>query len=241
VAYQQNEMFGMLNFFPVPVPLPPTFSEIWYGYPDMAVDTCKEVYPSSVSLATNQNAPDAGDVTLEGPSGSMSFTNLMGSGMYVSIMNPPSLFVPVSTYTLRGTGGQIPAFSKQVMSPGEIKNLNPNVASTSPFVIDRSQPFTIKWESVSDGYPIQLYLEQQDQPEYPRMIWFCKVNDDGEFAVPQSVLANFGPTVEPFPTEDWRDKIALSRQRITTMDVQGAVGPVLTGFDSGWYANVRFE
>lgn len=235
-----DDFVGMVNFFPVAAPAPPTLAEVWYDYPEMAIDTCKRVYPSSVGVGSNVLPPSAGTISLEGPNGSITLTSLMGAS-YLSIWNDVSKFVPNSTYTLKATGAQIEPFEVPLLSPGEITALTPNPVGPDPFVIDRSQPFTLQWESIPDGRTIQLYLRQKDSPETEEWIFMCKMEDDGEFTIPTDILQNFGATVPPFVTEEWRDKIELRRATYTSFEPQGAMGPIMTGFESGWYGNVEFQ
>lgn len=234
-----NDFVGMVNFFPIAVPLPPAFADAWNGFPDHAMDTCKEIYPSSVSLSTNVEPPDAGHLELAGPNGSIGMDPFMG--MYLSIWNPGEIYVPVSDYTLTASGGEIPPFQQTIRSAGDIPSLNPDIIAVRPFVVSRAQPLSLKWESVPDGGPIYIFFEQQDQPEWLRSTWMCKALDDGDFEVPLAVLQFFGPTVEPFPTEDWRDKLSLRRWRYGAFTPPGAAGPILTAMESGWYADIRFE
>ena len=240
VDVHSDDFIGMVNFFPVAAPVPPTLSEAWNDYPEMDMDSCKRVYPSSIGVASNVLPPSAGTITLEGPNGSITLTDVMGAS-YLSIWNDVSKFVPNSTYTLKATGAQIEPFEVPLLSPGEITSLTPNPVGPDPFAIDRSQPFLLKWSSIPDGRPIYLYMRQKDSPETEEWIYMCKVTDDGEFEVPTSVLSNFGATVPPFVGEEWRDKLELRRQNFTSFEPQGAMGPILTGFESGWYANVEFQ
>ena len=237
-----EDFVGMVTFFPVPVPVPPTLQEVWDDFPDMPMDTCKRVYPSSVGLSTNIDPPNAGELTFTGPNGSISLSMLMGIGMYMSIWNDPAKYVPMSDYTLSATGGpQIPAFEVPYFSPGQITSLTPDITATTPFMIDRSQDLPIAWESIPDGRPIYLTFTQQDNPEMTEWMWMCKMTDDGEFTVPAQVLGDFGVTVQPFPSEQWRDKMDLRRWHYSSFEVEGAVGPIISAFESGWYADVQFQ
>ena len=238
-THDANDMGGMVNFFPIPVPLPPTFADAWNDFPAHPMDTCERVYPSSVGLSTNITPPSAGEVSLEGPNGSFTLSELMG--MYIAIWQSPDLFVPNTTYTIKATGGAIAPFQQPIQSPGEITVLNPDVSGANPFAINRYQDFTLTWSSVPDGRPLFLFFEQQDQPEQERWIFMCKITDDGSFTVPSSILQNFGPTVTPFPTEEWRDKFQLRRWHYSSFHPNGAVAPVLTAFETGWYGNIEFQ
>ena len=238
-----NDFIGMVNFFPVPVPMPPTMADVWQDFPALAMDACMQVYPSSVGLSTTEAPPNAGVLTLVGPTGqtAMTLNMLQGVGMYLSVLNGPDGFAPMSHYVLHGAGGTIPQFDRPLFSPGEITSLDPDLTTPSPYPISRTGGFTLKWASVPDGRPIYLFLNQQDQPEYPETIFMCKVKDDGEFTIPASVLANFDPTVTPFPGERWRDKIALRRWHYGSFEVPNGAGPILTAFESGWFADVTFQ
>lgn len=240
VDVHSDDFVGMVNFFPVAAPVPPTLAEVWNDFPEMDMDSCKRVYPSSVGVASNILPPSAGTITLEGPAGSITLTNLMGAS-YMSIWNDVSKFVPNSTYMLKATGAQIEPFEIPLLSPGLLTSLTPNPVGPNPFPIPRGEPFLLQWESIPDGRPIYLYLRQKDSPETEEWTYMCKLTDDGEFAVPTSVLSNFGATVPPFVTEEWRDKLELRRSTYTSFEPQGAMGPILTGFESGWYANVEFQ
>jgi hypothetical protein len=55
------------------------------------------------------------------------------------------------------------------------------------------------------------------------------------------MLGDFGVTIEPFPTEEWRDNMALRRWHYTSFEVPGGVGPIISAFESGWYADVKFQ
>ena len=235
-----NDFIGMVNLFPVPVPLPPNFSDVWYGSPSVPVDTCLQVYPSSVGVSSNILPPSPGDLSLEGPNGTMTLSPIMDA-MYLSIWNDVGMFQPVTTYTFKATGGQIEAFEQPLLSPGEVTTLTPDVTAQKPFPIARNQPFTLTWLSVPDGNPLFLYFRQQDSPESYEYLWMCKVEDDGAFTVPANVLPNFGSTVEPWVGEDWRDGIELRRARYSSFFPEGAVGPIIVAFESGWFAEVRFQ
>lgn len=238
-----NDFIGMVNFFPVPVPVPPTLAVGWNDFPDMAMDTCEQIYPSSVGLSTSIAPPSAGVMTLLGPAGdtAMTLNMLQGVGMYLSIWNNPDSFVPMSHYVLHAPGAQIGAFDVPLFSPGEIKTLDPDITTPSPFPVSRSQPFLMKWTSVPDGRPIYIFMVQQDNPEFTEMDWMCKVTDDGEFAIPQTMLQSFGPTVTPFPGEKWRDKLQLRRWHYSTFTPPNAAGPILTSFESGWYSDIELQ
>lgn len=238
-----DDFDGMVNFFPIPVPVPPTLADVWNDFPGLAMDACEVVYPSSVGLSTNIDPPNAGVLSLVGPTGqtAMTLNMLAGFGMYFSALNPPEGFVPDSEYTLKATGGSIGAFEHKLESPGEITAMTPDITTTIPFPIDRTQPLHLEWNSVPDGRPIYLFLSQQDQVDYPEAIWMCKLADDGSFDVPLEMLQSFGPTVTPFPTETWRDKLALRRWKYGSFTPPNAVGPVITAMESGWYADVQFQ
>jgi hypothetical protein len=147
----------------------------------------------------------------------------------------------MSDYTLRATGGQIPAFEVPYFSPGELTSITPDPTASTPFVINRAQPLPLTWESIPDGRPVYLTFTQQDFPEMTPWMWMCKMTDDGAFEVPLAVVQDFGATVEPFPTEEWRDTMDLRRYHYGSFVVPGAVGPMLSAFESGWYADVRFQ
>lgn len=70
----------------------------------------------AVGLASNIASPRAGDVTFQGPNGSLSLTPLMGMGMYMSIWNDANKYVPMSDYVLKATGAQIGAFETHKIS-----------------------------------------------------------------------------------------------------------------------------
>jgi len=236
-----EDFVGMVMFFPVPVPVPPTLQEVWDDFPDMAMDSCKRVYPSSVGLSTNMDPPNAGEVTLEGPNGSLTLSMMMGIGMYMSIWNDPAKYVPMSDYTLRATGGTLPAFEIPYYSPGQITSVTPDITATTPFVISRSAPMPIAWESIPDGRPIFLTITQQDNPEMTEWMWMCKMEDDGAFEIPLVMLQDFGSTVPVFPGEQWRDKIDLRRWHYSSFEVPGAAGPIISAFESGWYADIEIH
>lgn len=236
-----EDFTGMVNFFPVPVPVPPTLAEVWSDFPDMPIDTCKRIYPSSVGLATNIDPPNAGDITLQGPNGDISLSMMMGVGMYLSIWNDPNKFVPLSEYTLHATGGQIGAFQIPFHSPGQITAVTPDITANTPFSIPRDASLPIEWESIPDGRPIYLFFTQQDSPDQDEWTWMCKLTDDGAFEVPVAVLQDFGATVPPFATEQWRDNMSLRRWHYSSFEVNGGTGPIISAFESGWYADVQFE
>jgi hypothetical protein len=238
-----NDFIGMVNFFPMPVPVPPALADVWDDFPALAMDACEQIYPSSVGFSTSQEPPNAGTLTLVGPTGqtAMTLNMLQGVGMYLSVLNGPDGFAPMSNYVLHAAGGVIPSFDRPLFSPGEITSLDPDITATSPFPITRADGLQLKWASVPDGRPIYLFLTQQDQVDYPETDFMCKVADDGDFTIPADVLANFGPTVTPFPGERWRDKIQLRRWHYGTFEVPNGVGPIITAFESGWYADVNFQ
>ena len=240
VDVNSNDFVGMVNLFPVPAPVPPALGDAWNDFPNHPIDTSERVYPSSVSVASNILPPDPGQLTLEGPNGDLTLTSIMGAS-YLSIWNDVNKFVPLTTYTFRATGNQVEPFAEPLLSPGEITSLTPNPVGPNPFPILRSQPFTLTWTSIPDGRPIYLYMTQKDTPEMTEWTWMCKMTDDGEFTVPTSMLQDFGATVPPFVTEEWRDKLQLRRANYGSFEPMGAVGPILTAFESGWYANIEFQ
>lgn len=238
---QSDDFIGMVNLFPMPVPLPPNFSEVWLMSPTTPIDTCHEVYPSSVGISSNMSPPNPGTLTLEGPNGVMTLSELMGV-MYMSVWNDVALYEPLTTYTFKASGGTgIGAFEHPMLSPGEVTTLTPDITAQKPFPIARNQPFSLEWVSVPDGNPLFLYFRQQDSPESQEYLWMCKIEDDGEFTVPANVLPNFGSTYEPFAGEQWRDGIELRRAHYGSFFPAGAVAPILTSFESGWFADVRFQ
>jgi hypothetical protein len=237
-----EDFIGMVTFFPVPVPVPPTLKAVWEDFPDMPMDTCERVYPSSVGLSTNITPPNAGEITMTGPNGSITLTMLMGIGMYMSVWNDPAKYVPLSDYTLSAPGGAgIGAFEIPYHSPGLITAMTPDITAVTPFVINRAVPLPITWDSIPDGRPIYLFLNQQDSPESMEWVWMCKMADDGAFEIPTAMLGDFGPTYPPFGGEQWRDNLALRRWHYTTFEVPGAVAPIISAFESGWYADVQLQ
>lgn len=236
-----DDFVGMVMFFPVPAPVPPTLQAVYEDFPAMEMDSCERVYPSSVGLASNMSSPSAGDVTFEGPNGNLSLSPMLGMGMYMSIWNDANKYVPMSDYVLRATGAQIGAFEIPFKSPGLITTITPDISAVTPFVVDRTVPMNLKWGSVPDGRPIYIFLEQKDSPESQEWVWMCKVLDDGDFTIPTAMLQDFGATVPPFMGEEWRDKISLRRWHYGSFTVPNGVAPILSAFESGWYADVQLE
>ncbi len=235
-----DDFTGMVQFFPVPVPMPANFQEFWDDFPQQPFDTCEEKGTAAVALSSNIQPPSAGEITLEGPNGTLTLSSLM-EVMYLSVWNPTTLFVPNAEYRLKSTGGQIEAFDHPMTAPGEVLSLDPNPLSTDPFPLSRTQPLPVRWESVPDGRPLYLYFRQQHAADATPLLWMCKLTDDGEFDVPVEVLQAFDSTVTPWVGEAWRDKVELRRSRLGSFFPQGSVGPVLTSFESGWFANVQFQ
>ena len=48
-------------------------------------------------------------------------------------------------------------------------------------------------------------------------------------------------TVPVFPGEQWRDKIDLRRWHYSSFEVPGAAGPIISAFESGWYADIEIH
>ena len=230
---------GLFFTQPIPIFFKEPYEALFSHYEDRPLDSCDWGYGASINMASDgQISQNAGDVKLATPAGSGNFffLPLGGLQLYIAQSMTGVFMTDGAPYTLSGTGAEVGAFSTTMQGPPDVHVTTPsNLTSPGPIPISRSQSMPLTWESENDGTPLFLFLLSFPTQDATPQVVVCKMEDDGEFEVPASAFQ-----LIPETAFGVKDRLQILKYRIHTFTANGAPGPIMVNFASGYDVETTF-